>query len=193
MKTWSQVPSTNFTILYDGETAVVETGFNGENEIVFVHKGANKALGQAQIWYTADNIILEVDIWLNDDYPFSVTGEPRVGETDLESVVLHELGHWAPLSHSNNPDSVMYSVLGAMEMKRALHADDINMLMQLYPCDLPPCIHEIYRQELATPTPHPTPTVTPTPTLVSTAATPPPDSTQLPTGIDRVYLPYVTR
>lgn len=191
MRTWSLIPSVDFTILYDGETSVTTTGYNGENEIVFMQQGSNKPLGQAQIWYTAENVILEVDMWLNDDYQFSVADEPNINEIDLESVVLHELGHWAPLGHSSNPAAVMYSVLGTTEVKRDLYADDINALMALYPCDLVPCVHEYYLGEAPTPTPRPTstpsptPTNTPTPTLVPTQ--PPP------TGVDVVYLPFVVR
>ncbi|HRW05544.1 MAG TPA: matrixin family metalloprotease [Caldilineaceae bacterium] len=199
MRTWSVIRSADFTLLYDGETNTTQTGYNGENEIVFMHRGANKPLGQAQIWYTAGNVILEVDMWLNDDYQFSVSDTPILGEVDLESVVLHELGHWVPLSHSSNPDAVMYSVLSTMEVKRDLHADDINAVVQLYPCDLLPCINDIYLVDLATPTPRPlvtptpTPTQTSTPTLVPTAATPTLVPTQLPTGLDLIYLPYITR
>jgi hypothetical protein len=191
LRTWSLVESADFTLLYDGETTVTDTGYNGENEIVFVHTGKNKPLGQAQIWYTADNLIVEVDIRLNDDYQFSVDDEPALNEVDLESVVLHELGHWAPLDHSTNPVSVMYSVLGSMERKRILHADDTAALTQLYPCDLLPCIHETHLTTIATPTPRPNPTATPT--IVPTVATPTLVPTTISTLTEAVYLPFVAR
>lgn len=188
LRAWSLVESANFTLLYQGETTATETSYNGENEIMFVHKGNNKPLGQAQIWYTSANVILEVDIWLNDDYQFSVDDEPALHEVDLESVVLHELGHWIPLPHSINPDAVMYSVLGSMEIKRALHVDDSDALTQLYPCDLPPCIHEVYLTAIATPTPRPF--VTATATLVPTTTLIP---TTMPTQSIAVYLPLIER
>jgi hypothetical protein len=193
MRTWSVVENADFTLLYSGETTQTAVGYNGENEIVFMHKGANKPIGQAQIWYTAENVILEVDMWLNDDYPFSVADEPGSNEIDLESLVLHELGHWAPLEHSANPDAVMYSVLGVMEQKRALHADDVAALTQLHPCDLAPCLNEVYLTAVPTATPQPPGVATPTPTLVPTSATPTLIPTQLPTGIKFIYLPMIAR
>jgi len=198
MRTWSVIHSADFTILYTGETTVTATGYNGENEIVFMRQGANKPIGQAQIWYTAENVILEVDLWLNDDYQFHAGNEPKLTEVDLESVVLHELGHWVPLDHLGNQDAVMYSVLGTMEIKRDLHADDINAMVQLHPCDFPPCVHDVYSSEMATPTPKPSPTVTATPTIaptVPTAVSPTPTliPTRFPTGVDFIYLPYIVR
>ncbi|MEZ4676118.1 MAG: matrixin family metalloprotease [Caldilineaceae bacterium] len=193
MRTWSILAGVDFTLLYSGETAAVTTGYDGENEIVFMHQGQNKPIGRALIWYTSGNVIVEVDMWLNDDYQFSVNGDPALGEIDLESVVLHELGHWGPLDHATNPDAVMYSVLGTMQKKRVLHADDIAAITQLYPCTQPPCIHEAYQGELATPTPRPSPTATATPTLAPTVATP----TLIPTEVadDKAYLfiPFVAR
>lgn len=186
LRTWSVIEQTDFTLLYTGETDATETGYNEENEILFMHKGSNKQLGQAQIWYTTNNVILEVDIWINDDYALSVDDDPAFGEMDLESIILHEVGHWAPLDHLSNPESVMYSVLASAQRKRTLHDDDIAALVQLYPCDLPPCIHEAYQDAWATPTPRPTatPTSTPTPTFVPTTVA---------NNNQTIYLPYISR
>ncbi len=188
LRTWSLIEGADFTLLYQGETTATNTSYDGENEIMFVHKGNNKPLGQAQIWYTPGNVILEVDIWLNDDYQFSVDDDPALNEVDLESVVLHELGHWVPLAHSTNPDAVMYSVLGSMEMKRALHVDDVDAVTQIYPCNLPPCINEVYLTPIPTATPRPL--LTATPTFVPTATLIP---TTMPTNAVEVYLPVITR
>jgi len=191
MQTWSIVESSDFTLFYSGETSATTTSYNGDNEIVFVNKGHNKALGQAQIWYAPGGVILEVDIWLNDDYQFSVDGTPTVNEVDLESIVLHEIGHWAPLQHATNPAAVMYSVLASMETKRKLHADDIDAITQLYPCDLPPCIDDIYLTPIATPTPKLIPTATET--LVPMTATPTFIPTRIITETVNLYIPLVSR
>lgn len=193
MRTWSVVADANFTLLDVGETASTSTRYNGTNEILFMHKGPNSQLGQAQIWFTESGTILEADIWINDDYQLSASQEPAFNETDLESIVLHELGHWIPLTHSTAPQAVMYAVLNE-STKRVLQSDDVNRLIAIYPCPAPPCINDIYLTPLPTETP--TPVVTATPTLVPTAeATPTLIATVFPpTGVKSIiYLPFVTR
>lgn len=185
LRTWSVVADADFTLLDEGTTTATSTGYNGLNEILFTHKGENSQLGQAQIWFTQSGVILEADIWLNDDYTFSTADLPAVGETDLESVVLHELGHWAPLDHTADPNAVMYAVLN-QSTKRVLQEDDLNRLIALYPCGAPPCINEVYLNPTPTATPTLIPTAVATPTLVPTVATP--------TAVkSKSYLPLVTR
>lgn len=189
MRSWSVVTDADFTLLYDGETTATITDYNGVNELLFMHKGANSQLGQAQIWFTQNGTILEADIWINDDYTFSVSDTPAVGETDLESVVLHELGHWIPLDHTPESQAVMYAILNA-STKRVLQPDDLNRLIATYPCGASPCINDLYLNPTETPFPTSTPTLVPTteatPTLIVTV--PPP------TGVkSMIYLPFVTR
>lgn len=207
LRTWSMVGDADYTLTYGGSTDAVATGYDGSNEIVFMHKGANSQVGQAQIWFTSSGTILEADIWLNDDYQFDATGAPSADEIDLESAVLHEMGHWLPLMHLSNPDSVMYSVLAKSTVKRVLHADDIAAMEALYPCVATPCIDAEYA-DAATPTatasasPSVTPTVTPTatPTIIPTVddsgiLTPtsvtPATSTPAPILETKSYLPVV--
>jgi len=185
LRTWSIVTDADFTLVDEGATTATSTGYNGLNEILFMHKGENSQLGQAQIWFTEEGVILEADIWLNDDYTFSIAESPAVGETDLESVVLHELGHWVPLDHTADPNAVMYAVLN-QSTKRILQEDDLQRLIALYPCGAPPCINELYLNPTPTATPTLVPTAVATPTLVPTAATP--------TAVkSKSYLPLVTR
>lgn len=210
LRTWSVVEVAELTLLYDGDTTATSTGFNTKNEILFIPKGANSQVGQAQIWFTASGAIVEADIWLNDDYQLDATGAPQADEIDLESVALHELGHWLPLAHTTNGSDVMYPTLGAGQRKITLNSDDIANLATLYPCPLVPCIDPAYADSstpqptatvitTTTPTNTPTPistatatptlsatsTITVTPTLVPSAVTPTP-------GMD-VFLPIVKR
>lgn len=185
LRTWSVVADADFTLLDEGTTTATSTDHNGLNEILFMHKGENSQLGQAQIWFTQNGVILEADIWLNDDYTFSTADLPAVGEIDLESVALHELGHWVPLDHTADSNAVMYAVLN-QSTKRVLHEDDLNRLIALYPCGAPPCIHEVYLNPTPTATPTLIPTAVATPTLVPTVATP--------TAVkSKSYLPFVIR
>jgi hypothetical protein len=112
LRTWSVVPEAEFTIIYDGDTTSTSTGFNSMSEILFMKKGENSQVGQAQIWFTSAGTIVEADVWFNDDYSIDTTGSPAGNELDLESVALHEVGHWLPVGHLSNPDAVMYITLG---------------------------------------------------------------------------------
>lgn len=129
----------------------------------------------------------------------------RGGEIDLESIVLHELGHWLPLSHMANTNAVMYAVLGAGMRKTVLNNDDIAGITTLYPCPAVPCIDPAYADNAtptvtATPTPVQTAsqeaTATPTATMPPNPVTPTPTlapSAVTPTAQQNSFLPLVTR
>lgn len=77
---------------------------------------------------------LEFDMLLNPSLTVWFSGSQSVpGKFDLPSTVLHELGHAAGLSHSNDSGSVMQSSLASGVMKRNLGADDMAGLRALYP------------------------------------------------------------
>ncbi len=187
LRTWSVVEQADFTFLHSGATEATTTSYNGENQILFLSKGKNRPLGQAQIWYDSENTIQEVDMWLNDDYPFSVSGQPAFGEIDLESLVLHELGHWLTLPHDRDPRSVMFAALSPQQLKREVGESDAAKLAAAYPCAQMPCIHPEYQVALATPTP----------TFIATrkprVATPVAEPTNTAAMSSPIYLPIVTR
>ena len=205
VRTWSVVPEAGATLLYSGVTTSTVTSFNRKSEIVFMKKGANSQLGQAQIWFTSAFVIIEADIWINDDYVLDATGSPQQGKIDLESTVLHELGHWLPLSHMPNSNAVMYAVLGSGSRKTVLTDDDIAGVVGLYPCPAIPCIDPAYAGDgttTPTATPSPIETVvqeaTGTPTATMSPDTPTPTPTLAPNAVTPVaqqnaFLPLVTR
>ena len=55
------------------------------------------------------------------------------GGFDVETVALHELGHILGLQHTNVAGSVMFPSVSANTTKRALTADDLGGIRQLYP------------------------------------------------------------
>jgi len=64
---------------------------------------------------------------------FSPKGRPATHEYDLETVALHEFGHWLKLGHVANPDCVMYDSLYPERMKRELSFDEREGIRAIYP------------------------------------------------------------
>ncbi|XP_030469877.2 metalloendoproteinase 1-like [Syzygium oleosum] len=58
---------------------------------------------------------------------------PNSTQTDLESVALHEIGHFLGLAHTQDPNAVMYAGIAAGAVKRVLQQDDIDGIRALYP------------------------------------------------------------
>jgi hypothetical protein len=73
----------------------------------------------------------EKDVVVNQDISwYCGTGSPGA-KTDLQTVVLHELGHGLGLGHSDKFLAVMYAFYQGV--RRTLNTDDINGLSTMYP------------------------------------------------------------
>ena len=59
------------------------------------------------------------------------------GALDLESVLLHELGHAAGFSHSRDPGAVMRAGIKPGVVRRALAEDDVEGVCAIYPASGP--------------------------------------------------------
>lgn len=129
------VSEADFTLQYAGSTDSVQTGYNHVNEVVFVKKGRQECAALAQIWYTRSGVIVEADIWINDDYIWDATGFPDTNELDLQSALLHEFGHWLALGHYNQPAAAMFPKTSMGVLKRILHASDVAGISAVYPID----------------------------------------------------------
>jgi Ca2+-binding RTX toxin-like protein len=130
---WGAVADADFTLAYAGETNATATGYNGVNEVLFMRKGSQERAAAAQVWYTADQTIVEADIWINEDYAWNATGAPDADEVDLQSALLHEFGHWLILGHSADGDAVMFARLTAGTLKRDLQPPDERGIRAIYP------------------------------------------------------------
>lgn len=123
--TWTYAAEADITFTYEGSTTSTKVGFNGANEIVFVNDGLvdgagnNRPLATAIVFYIKSTIV-ETDIKINDAYAWDAVGNLSPAEFDLQSVVLHELGHWVGLGHDDDDQAVMYAELGTGTVKRAL-------------------------------------------------------------------------
>jgi len=87
-------------------------------------------IGLTQVDLDSDGYIENCISYLNVYIPYSTNGEPNC--YDVESVFLHEFGHWLSLGYSNIYQAVMFRELLKWQLKRALHQDDINGIKSIY-------------------------------------------------------------
>ncbi len=136
--TWSEVGA-NFTFDYDGPTNATSIGHNNVNEIIWATLPEG-ILGRATI-YSRLGEIIEADIVFNSDIDWS-PGEEwwSFADFDVETVAVHELGHWLGLtdlygSFTNFPNDlgkVMYGRIASGEIRRNLHEHDILGIKWIY-------------------------------------------------------------
>jgi hypothetical protein len=150
--TWSAVNSASVRFSFQGMTDAPAEGTDGLNTIGFLDRpDLDTVLGATSFMVdAATGSIYEADIFLNSRFAFSVAPGGQENRVDLESVVLHELGHMLGLGHSaigetertgsgnrrvSGSGAVMFPVAlsaGAIA-DRVLQADDIAGLSDLYP------------------------------------------------------------
>lgn len=181
--TWSSAGA-NFSFSGGGSStagtgACSGGGLDGANTIGWAAQSGS-VLAVTCTWYGTSGSPMpatEFDMAIDPDWTWT-TGANRV--VDLQSVVLHELGHALGLGHSADGSAVMFASYCTGCDKRALTADDIAGIISIYgargggttPTPLPPT-----PTPTATPTRTPTPTATPTSTPTASSTAPPPTST----------------
>ncbi len=88
-------------------------------------------IAQTTVTYSG-NIISDCDTRFNDDYDFSVGGS--TGTYDIQSVALHEFGHWLCLLDLGWPNNAkVMGYLEEEEVKQSLHHGDILGIQYIYP------------------------------------------------------------
>ncbi|MGD2179413.1 MAG: matrixin family metalloprotease, partial [Anaerolineae bacterium] len=187
--TWSSVSTADFEFSYGTTTGATTHGYNNANEILWRNVGASSTLATSYWWYNYSDFILEADVVFNDYHAWTTSGP---GGYDIETVALHELGHWLSLDHSNNPSAIMYATYGGVQ--HLLHQDDIDGISWIYPGEPGPTntptstpTNTPPSEPSNTPTPTKTPTATATPTATPTdtptaTSTPTPSPTSTPTS-----------
>ena len=148
--TWS-VPA-NFSFSYAGTSTATTYSYNGINEVLWRNFGSGGTIAHALIWYSGSTI-LENDIEFNDYYAWSTSTSCPSGYYDVESIGLHELGHWLCLDDLYNPPDaakVMYGYGSTGTTKRALHADDITGIQFIYGASNPSSTQKLVGADDAT-------------------------------------------
>lgn len=104
---------------------VAEPRVAGTIDVSVGHDGCTESFEAADLAHAFKPF---ADEPLAGDLHFNETWAPYV---DLYTVALHESGHSLGLTHSDNPDAVMYPFYrGPVE---GLHADDVAAIQSLYP------------------------------------------------------------
>ncbi len=150
--TWQVVPTASIAYQFGGVTSASPLEEDGLSTLGFVPRpDLDRVLASTS--FTIDDAtgaIVESDIFFNAAFPWSVASSGEAGKYDLESVALHEIGHFNGLGHSAlgetellpeggrrvlAADSVMFPIsLGTGSIaNRTLRPDDIAGISGVYP------------------------------------------------------------
>ena len=132
--TWNTAGA-NFQFNYAGAHTNVNAVNNGSNDIAWGPLSDNNTIGQAAVWYSGTNII-ECDITFNSN----LTWNSGSGSYDVESISLHELGHWLNLRDIYgdigdgyyDKGKVMYGFTSSNTTKKTLSSDDADGIIWIY-------------------------------------------------------------
>lgn len=140
--TWNAAGA-DFSFSYARTTTVTDvSSWDGVNEILWRNMGDVTEVAVATVWYIVDTkTIVECDMEFNDYYTFSTAAIPLSNRFDVESVALHEFGHYLHLGDLYNAadsSKVMYGYSEPGTTKRALHPDDIAGIKYIYGASVTP-------------------------------------------------------
>ena len=100
--TWQAVPGTTLRFADQGFTTASPVGLDGRNTLGFLDRpDLDRVLGATSLLIdSSTGALVEADIFFNTRFTWSVAPQGEAGRVDVESVVLHELGHFVGLGHS---------------------------------------------------------------------------------------------
>ena len=98
------------------------------------YKGIDGTLATTTVSYDADGAIWDADIAVNSAFNDVTLSDSDV-EYDVESIVVHEVGHFIGLAHSPDDEALMAPTYAPGALRRDLAEDDIAALCTVYPPD----------------------------------------------------------
>ena len=153
-RTWQDVPTATIEFSFDGFTSAEPFADDGLSVIGFQdHPEMERVLGATSFVFDEDTgELIESDIFFNTAFEWSAASEGDPNRFDLESVAVHEIGHFLGLGHSAigeteiRPEggrrvlgsgAVMFPIsLGRGSIvDRVLQPDDVAGVSDLYPTD----------------------------------------------------------
>jgi len=127
VSSWINIPG--------GGLNMTEVNANADIPISLIQRWPEEFGEQAAgvtLTYRSNGRISEAEVYINDEgFTWSTADTTPAGDTDLEGVVAHELGHAIGLTHSFHREATMYWS-GDDEGMRSLHEDDIRGFRFLY-------------------------------------------------------------
>jgi hypothetical protein len=149
--TWEAVPTATIAYQFGGLTSAQPGDEDGLSVLGFATRtDLDRVLASTS--YTIDDAtgqLLESDIFFNSSFAWSVAPNGESGKFDLQSIALHEIGHFSGLGHSAlgetelrdggrrviSAEAVMFPIAftPGSTAARTLKADDIAGITDLYP------------------------------------------------------------
>jgi hypothetical protein len=149
---WESVPTSSIAYQFAGFTNASPGQDDGLSTIGFLDRPELTRV-LATTSFLIDNTsgaLLEADIFFNAAFPWSVSPSGESGKFDLESIALHEIGHFSGLGHSAigetelrpeggrrviAAEATMFPIAFAAgtTVGRTLRADDIAGISDIYP------------------------------------------------------------
>lgn len=83
-------------------------------------------------WTLPDKHLYNVYSVFNTFWTFDDSGSPAANELDVETVALHEFGHWLHLDHSDEEDATMWQYVDLGERDVTLLWDDVLGIIDIY-------------------------------------------------------------
>ena len=144
-QTWETVGCSTATFREDPWSEPATVNRDTRNKVFWAKNQAdwNAVGGQPEtlaltfVFYdTSDGRARDADIISNGvDWTWSTGGVGGTGRVaDVETVLLHEVGHFFGLGHTNDPNAVMFPQNNAAS-RRQVTMDDVNGICALYPGD----------------------------------------------------------
>jgi hypothetical protein len=148
---WQTVPTSSISYSYAGLTLARPGEGDGSSTLGFEsHPELDRVLAATDFLFDrTTGELLESDIFFNSAFQWSVAADGESGRFDLESIAVHEIGHFSGLSHSAlgetelsptgrrvlSAESVMFPIAftAGSIASRTLKADDIAGISDLYP------------------------------------------------------------
>ena len=150
--TWQSVPTATISYQFGGITTALPGRDDGSSTLGFQSRPElDRVLASTS--FMIDRVtgaLIESDVFFNTAFPWSVSPAGTTGRYDLESVALHEIGHFSGLGHSAlgetelrdtggrrvlAAEAVMFPIAFAPGSiaARTLKADDIAGISDIYP------------------------------------------------------------
>ena len=150
MNEWSTPGCTSFNATQGSDVNASPTNHNdSQNTVGFLNSwpaqyGSTTLAVTVPQFYT-DGEIFKADMFYNSDTTTWVAGNPGSwSQADLESVAVHEFGHWIGFDHSNYPNSSLNATYSGGISERTLTCDDTEGVCAKYQSSGTACTADRY-------------------------------------------------